>query len=83
VRKIYQRKNDAFLIALGEGVRTRRIELLLTQEELAYSAGLHRTYITDIESGKRNVAVLTLRRIAKALDVPLFKLIKAAEAVSD
>ncbi len=64
-------------------MRNRRVDLLLTQEELAYSAGLHRTYVTDIESGKRNVSALTLLRIADALGLPLSKLIRTAKAVPD
>jgi transcriptional regulator with XRE-family HTH domain len=81
MRKSKQQKTNVFLIALGDAVRERRIDLLLTQEGLGVAAGLHRTYVTDIESGKRNVATLTLLRIAEALKLPLSDLILAAEAL--
>jgi transcriptional regulator with XRE-family HTH domain len=81
MRKTKQQKKNVFLIALGDAVRERRIDLLLTQEGLGVAAGLHRTYVTDIESGKRNVATLTLLRIAEALKLPLSDLILAAEAM--
>lgn len=81
MRKTKQQKKNVFLIALGDAVRDRRIDLLLTQEGLGVAAGLHRTYVTDIESGKRNVATLTLLRIAEALKLPLSDLILAAEAM--
>ncbi|TPE47903.1 helix-turn-helix transcriptional regulator [Amaricoccus solimangrovi] len=43
----------------------------LSAAELARRAGLHRVQIHDIESGKRNGSVATMKRIAQALDVPL------------
>lgn len=78
MRKTKQR-SDPFLIAFGEVIRNRRIDLLMTQEALAHSADLHRTYITEVEAGHRNLATLTLLRIAAALDLPLSELIHSAE----
>jgi len=54
---------------LGEKVRLARKRAGLTQEKLAEKSGLHRTYIAGIETGKRNVSVKSLEKIAKALDV--------------
>jgi transcriptional regulator with XRE-family HTH domain len=48
----------------------RREELGLTQEDLAGGAGIHRTYLSDVEPGERNVSILNLRTIARALRVP-------------
>ena len=48
-------------------VRARRKSLELSQEELAFEAGLHRTYISGIERGIRNVGIDNIGVIAKAL----------------
>ncbi len=58
---------DTWLVALGESVRSRRMELQISQQDLAIEAGVHRTYISDIERGSRNLTVLTFNRIAVAL----------------
>lgn len=55
----------------GQAVRTRRSELGISQEELAARAGLHRTYIADVERGKRNVSLINIERIANALNVSI------------
>ena len=57
-------------------VRQRRRELGISQEELAERAGLHRTYIGDIERGLRNVSLVNIAKIAVALDTHLSKLIE-------
>jgi transcriptional regulator with XRE-family HTH domain len=53
---------------LAETVRRARKAAGLSQEELALEAGLDRTYISQVERGKRNVTVVVLARIAKALN---------------
>jgi len=50
-------------------LRRIRIETGLSQEELAYRAKLHRTYISSVERGKRNVSIENIYAIAKALGV--------------
>lgn len=57
------------LRTLGERVRTRRLSLGLSQEQLAERAGLHRNYIGGIEQGRRNVATINLVRLALALEL--------------
>ena len=59
------------LTRFGQIVRTKRLALDLTQEDLAEKAGLHRTYIADIERGARNVSLRNIERLATALQCSL------------
>jgi transcriptional regulator with XRE-family HTH domain len=68
-------QDRAFLRALGARVRDRRLELKLTQTDLGDRCGLHRTFIGSVERGERNVSVLNLRVIARALRVPVARLV--------
>lgn len=61
--------DQSFLRRIGDRVRDRRVSLGLTQAELADACGLHRTFVGSVERGERNLAVLSLRRIAQALKV--------------
>jgi transcriptional regulator with XRE-family HTH domain len=65
-----------FLQHLGSRVRDFRIARRLTQAQLGDACGLHRTFVGSVERGERNVAILSLRRIASALRVPLAKLVE-------
>jgi transcriptional regulator with XRE-family HTH domain len=56
-----------FLRNLGDRIRDRRSDLKLTQQELGDKCGLHRTFIGSVERGERNVSVLNLRQMARAL----------------
>lgn len=60
----------------GEKVRELRIKRGLSQEQLAESSGLHRTYISSLELGKRNVSLINIHALAKALGVTPDKLLK-------
>lgn len=60
----------------GEKVREQRIKKGLSQEELAELSGLHRTYISSLELGKRNVSLINIHALAKALGVSPDKLLK-------
>ena len=51
----------------GTAVRTRRKRLGISQEELAGRAGLHRTYVADIERGARNLSLANIEKLAGAL----------------
>ena len=61
-------------VQLGKDVRQRRNSLGLSQEALAERAGLHWTYIGGIERGERNVSLINIVRIARALEVTPAKL---------
>ena len=60
---------------LGKNVSRLRRQKGLTQEELAFEAKIDLTYMGGIERGKRNPSLLVMARIAKALSVPLPKLL--------
>jgi transcriptional regulator with XRE-family HTH domain len=57
------------LSVLGSTIREIRRQKGLSQEKLADLTGLHRTYIGGIERGERNVALMNILYIAKALNV--------------
>ena len=59
---------------LGERVRQLRLEKGLSQEELAFRAGIHRNYLGGIERGERNPALKNIAAIAKALDTSVSEL---------
>jgi transcriptional regulator with XRE-family HTH domain len=60
---------EPVLKRFGLRVRELRLAAGLSQEQLAERAGLHRTYIGGIERGERNVAILNIVRLARALKV--------------
>ncbi|XVJ67177.1 MAG: helix-turn-helix transcriptional regulator [Lacibacter sp.] len=63
----YTRDEKAFLVQIGNRIRELRIEADLSQEKLAFESELDRTYIGSVERGERNISVINLRKIAKAL----------------
>jgi transcriptional regulator with XRE-family HTH domain len=63
---------------LGLAIKTHRAALGISQEELAHRAGLHRTYISDLERGARNPSIESVEKIARALDISVATLFEAA-----
>ena len=63
----------------GDAVRKRREELGLTQEDLAEKAAIHRTYLSDIERGSRNVSLINIERLAAALGMHISELFEIVE----
>ena len=63
--------NDNLQSRFGHAVRHLRNRLGITQEELAGRAGLHRTYVADIERGARNVSLESIDKLAAALEISL------------
>jgi transcriptional regulator with XRE-family HTH domain len=65
------------LTHLGDAIRNRRVDSGFSQQELASKTDMHRTYITDIEAGNRNISMLTYSRLTEALkcaaSLPLFE----------
>jgi transcriptional regulator with XRE-family HTH domain len=71
-------ERPALLAAFGRQVRALREARGWSQERLAEAAGLHRTYVGSLERGERNVALVNLYAIAKALDTDPASLLPAA-----
>lgn len=69
------RQNPA-LLALGEAIRRVRLSKSISQEKLALLAEVDRSYVGRVERGDNNVVVLTLARLANALDVSIAQLMK-------
>lgn len=63
----------------GEYILKLRKAKNLSQEQLAELAGLHRNYIGGIERGERNVALINIVRLAKALGVSPSELLKGID----
>ena len=70
----------ALMAAFGENVRKRRKELGFTQEELARQAGLHRTYVADVERGNRNPSLETVALLARGLGLTPAKLCEGIDS---
>lgn len=64
----------------GYAVKVRREDLGLTQEDLADKAGIHRTYLSDVERGTRNLSLVNIERLADALAMTMSELFVRVEA---
>ena len=60
-----------FLKEFGLKIQQRRKQLGISQEELAFRAGFHRTYLGMIERAERNITLSNLKRLADALDIKI------------
>lgn len=58
----------------GRNVKQYRINANISQEKLAELCGLHRTYISDVERGLRSISLNNIEKIAKSLNVEIYKL---------
>ena len=67
-------KTKSIVITFGERVRELRKEKGLSQEELADKADVHRTYVGMIERGEKNITIVNIQKIAKALGVGIREL---------
>jgi transcriptional regulator with XRE-family HTH domain len=65
---------------IGRAMRQLRVEREMTQEALAKASGLHWTYLSGIERGRRNPTLNVLAAVAASLEVRTSELIARAEA---
>ncbi len=56
---------------VGQRIRELRLEIGISQEALANKAELDRTYVTDVENGRRNISIESLEKLVNALDKQL------------
>lgn len=61
---------------VGNRIKEIRNKNNISQKDLSYKADLDRSYITSVENGQRNISIVNLEKIAKALDVSLSNLFK-------
>lgn len=64
------------LYKVGKNIHDRRKKLAISQEELAKSCCINRSYLSEIEHGTRNTTLLTIYRISIALNTSIEQLIK-------
>src|ERR1043166_7705957 len=69
-----QSSRSALKVAFGTSVKSLRRSLAITQGELAGRAGLHRTYVTNVERGACNLSLESIAKLAKALGTSMSSL---------
>lgn len=62
--------------ALGNKIKKIRKETGLSQEKFALLIGMDRTYFSSVESGKRNISIENIEKIANGLNISLSELFK-------
>lgn len=67
------------LFTFGQTVRKLRLSKDISQEKFADMCNLHRTYISDVELGKRNVSLENIEKMATALDMHVSTLFQEVE----
>jgi len=67
----------------ANNVKKNRLKQSLSQEELAFKAGLHRTYISDIEREKRSISLGNIQKISIALEIEPYELFLKEDAEND
>jgi transcriptional regulator with XRE-family HTH domain len=66
-------------VRFGFAVKVRREALGLTQEDLSDKAQIHRTYLSDVERGGRNLSLVNIERLAAALSLSLSEMFRLVE----
>ncbi len=76
---LLKNKVEPMILALGQYIRKRRQSLGMSQGELAACSGLHRTYVSDVERGNRNLTLGATTLLASGLGLRLKDLILAVD----
>ena len=69
---------DPLLVALGAAIRSARRERGLSQEEMAHRSAIDRSYMSSIERGGQNPGIVSVARIARAMEMTLTELMAEA-----
>ena len=72
-------RDERVQAAFGKAVRKFRTAAGISQERLAELAGLNRTYLGDVERGERNVSIVNMEKIARALGAKLSDIVAEME----
>lgn len=76
--------NQILIEEFGKRIRQLRTERNLSQEELSFQTGFHRTYIGMVERGERNISLSNIGVFAKAFEMTVSELLKFdAEQTAD
>jgi transcriptional regulator with XRE-family HTH domain len=67
------------MVTIGDNIRKYRKMKNLTQKELGELVGISNTYLSDMEIGRTNPSIKTLKRIAKGLEISFVELLKDTE----
>jgi len=67
---------NAVLIKFGNKVKEYRKTQNMSQEDLADAAGLHRTYIGMVERAEKNITLINIEKLAKALKISITELLQ-------
>ena len=70
-------QKSPILEVFGQNVRRLRVDLGLSQEQLADKAGLHRTYIGMIERAEKNITLLNMEKLSIALSSTISELLNS------
>ncbi|MCQ6961356.1 helix-turn-helix domain-containing protein [Mucilaginibacter aquariorum] len=57
-------------VKVGQRIKELRNEIGISQEALANKAEIDRTYVTDVENGRRNISIENLEKLVNALEIP-------------
>jgi transcriptional regulator with XRE-family HTH domain len=79
VPNLSKHRQSPALVALGSAIKRIRLAQNMSQEELSLAAEVDLSYVGRVERGDNNVAILTLQKIATALEVTLTELMAESE----
>ncbi len=79
MQKSYSNEEKKLLLQVGNNIRKFRNKVGLSQEKLAFASNLDRTYIGSIERGERNISIINLTKIADALNIDSYEILKFEE----